>query len=99
MAAMPHDVAGHMRSVAATCACAALELSFAALGATISLGQTSRLGAPVWKALGYREFTSYARYLVPTALAHSSPNSTEVAGQSPVRAYMESGGVMTVRAI
>jgi hypothetical protein len=70
---LPHpDRSGHTRSLAATCACAALELSFEALGATISLGQTSRLGAPVWEGLGYREFTSYARYLVPACHAHPS---------------------------
>jgi hypothetical protein len=57
---------GETRSLAASCACAALELSFAEMDATISVGQTSRLGAPVWEALGYRQFTSYARYLVPT---------------------------------
>lgn len=56
---------GETRGLAASCLCAALELSFSQLGASISLGQTSRLGAPVWLELGYRELTSYARYLVP----------------------------------
>jgi hypothetical protein len=55
---------GQTRGLAASCLCAALELSFQALGATISLGQTSRLGAPVWLELGYRQVTSYSRYLV-----------------------------------
>jgi hypothetical protein len=57
---------GQTRSLAASCCCAALEMAFAELGATISVGQTSRLGAPVWEAIGYRQFTRYARYLVPT---------------------------------
>lgn len=57
---------GTTRSLAASCLCAALKLSFEELGATISVGQTSSLGAPVWLDLGYREFTSYARYLIPT---------------------------------
>jgi hypothetical protein len=56
---------GETRGLAASCLCAALELSFSELGATISLGQTSRLGAPVWLDLGYRQLTSYSRYLVP----------------------------------
>jgi hypothetical protein len=56
---------GKTRGLAASCLCAALELSFQELGATISLGQTSRLGAPVWLDLGFRQLTSYARYLVP----------------------------------
>jgi hypothetical protein len=63
----PPSPAGVARSLAATCACEALELSFQKLGATMSLGQTSRLGAPVWEGLGYREFTTYARYLVPAS--------------------------------
>lgn len=57
---------GETRSLAASCLWAALELSYDALGATMSLGQTSNLGAPVWQGLGYELFTSYARYLVPT---------------------------------
>jgi hypothetical protein len=56
---------GQTRSLAASCLCAALERSAQDLGAAISLGQTSRLGAPVWFDLGYVQFTSYARYLVP----------------------------------
>lgn len=57
---------GETRSLAAACCCEALRLSFEAHGATISVGQTSRLGAPVWETLGYRQFTNYARYVVPT---------------------------------
>jgi hypothetical protein len=53
------------RGLAESCLWAALKVSFDELGATLSLGQTSRLGAPVWQELGYRFFTSYARYLVP----------------------------------
>jgi hypothetical protein len=56
---------GQTRGLAASCLWAALELSFRELGATISLGQTSRLGAPAWLDLGYRPVTSYSRYLVP----------------------------------
>jgi hypothetical protein len=60
---------GERRGLAESCAWAALEVSFRELGARLSLGQTSALGAPVWQALGYRSFTSYARYLVPTVMA------------------------------
>lgn len=56
---------GQARGLAESCLWAALELSFAELGAELSLCQTSNLGAPVWLALGYRPFTSYARYVVP----------------------------------
>lgn len=59
-------VPGQTRSLAASCLCAALELSYDTLGARMSLGQTSNLGAPVWQDLGYELFTSYARYVVPT---------------------------------
>jgi hypothetical protein len=53
------------RGLAASCLCAALDVSFKELGAAMSLGQTSSLGAPVWLSLGYQPFTSYRRYLVP----------------------------------
>lgn len=66
---------GSTRSLAASCACAALELSFTQMGATISVGQTSRLGAPVWETIGYRQFTSYARYLVPAPQASTAARS------------------------
>lgn len=56
---------GETRGLAESCLWAALELSYAELGARLSLCQTSNLGAPVWKALGYRPFTAYARYVVP----------------------------------
>jgi hypothetical protein len=56
---------GQSRGLAASCLCAALERSTRELGARLSLGQTSRLGAPTWIDLGYREISSYARYLVP----------------------------------
>jgi hypothetical protein len=56
---------GETRGLAESCLWAALELSFAELGARLSLCQTSNLGAPVWLALGYEPFTSYARYVVP----------------------------------
>jgi hypothetical protein len=56
---------GERRGLAESCLWAALQLSFAELGARLSLCQTSNLGAPVWQALGYRPFTSYARYVVP----------------------------------
>ncbi len=56
---------GQTRGLAESCLWAALELSFAELGATLSLCQTSQLGAPVWLRLGYEPFTSYARYVVP----------------------------------
>lgn len=60
------SVPGQTRSLAASCLWAALALSFDTLGATMSLGQTSNLGATVWVGLGYELFTSYARYIVPT---------------------------------
>jgi hypothetical protein len=56
---------GEFRGLAQSCLWAALELSYAELGARLSLCQTSGLGAPVWIGLGYRPFTTYARYLVP----------------------------------
>ncbi len=56
---------GERRGLAQSCLWAALELSYSRLGAHLSLCQTSGLGAPVWIGLGYRPFTTYARYLVP----------------------------------
>jgi hypothetical protein len=56
---------GERRGLAQSCLWAALELSYRQLGARLSLCQTSSLGAPVWLGLGYRPFTSYARYLMP----------------------------------
>jgi hypothetical protein len=58
---------GERRGLAESCLWAALQLSFEKLGARLSLCQTSTLGAPVWHALGYRPFTSYARYHVPVS--------------------------------
>ena len=58
---------GEYRGLAESCLWAALEVSFRDRGATISLCQTSQLGAPVWQAFGYEPFTSYGRYLVPVA--------------------------------
>jgi hypothetical protein len=68
---------GETRGLAESCLWAALELSFSELGAKLSLCQTSKLGAPVWQALGYRPFTSYARYVVPMTIA---PMSSPAAG-------------------
>jgi hypothetical protein len=56
---------GERRGLAESCLWAALQLSYDELGARLSLCQTSGLGAPVWLGLGYRPFTSYARYLMP----------------------------------
>ena len=61
----PAGPARRRRGLADACLCAALEHSYAALGAQISLCQTSSLGAPVWLRLGYSPFTRYRRYLVP----------------------------------
>jgi hypothetical protein len=60
---------GARRGLAESCLWEALALSFESLGARLSLCQTSNLGAPVWLGLGYRPFTSYARYLVPVQAA------------------------------
>ncbi len=57
---------GQSRGLAQSCLWAALQLSYEQLGARLSLCQTSGLGAPTWLGLGYRPFTAYARYLVPT---------------------------------
>lgn len=56
------------RGLADACLCAALERSYADLGAKLSLCQTSSLGAPVWRRLGYEPFTRYRRYFVPTGV-------------------------------
>jgi hypothetical protein len=64
---------GQSRGLAQSCLWAALELSYAKLGARLSLCQTSSLGAPVWLGLGYRPFTAYARYLVPARAMSSAP--------------------------
>jgi hypothetical protein len=58
---------GERRGLAESCLWAALELSYRELDARLSLCQTSNLGAPVWLGLGYRPFTSYARYVMPVA--------------------------------
>jgi len=64
---------GEHRGLAQSCLWAALELSYGELGARLSLCQTSGLGAPVWLGLGYRPFTTYARYLVPARPAGTAP--------------------------
>jgi hypothetical protein len=64
---------GERRGLAESCLWEALELSFGELGAQLSLCQTSNLGAPVWLGLGYRPFTSYARYLVPLPAPNAAP--------------------------
>jgi hypothetical protein len=64
---------GERRGLAQSCLWAALELSYGELGARLSLCQTSGLGAPVWLGLGYRPFTTYARYLVPARQAGAAP--------------------------
>jgi hypothetical protein len=63
---------GEHRGLAQSCLWSALELSFGELGARLSLAQTSSVGAPVWLELGYRPFTTYARYLVPARPAASA---------------------------
>jgi hypothetical protein len=62
---------GERRGLAQSCLWAALALSWGELGARLSLCQTSGLGAPVWLGLGYRPFTTYARYLVPARPARA----------------------------
>lgn len=69
----PPPPRGERRGLAESCLWEALALSFESLGARISLCQTSNLGAPVWLGLGYRPFTSYARYLVPVPAAAATP--------------------------
>lgn len=63
---------GEYRGLAESCLWAALKRSFDELGARLSLCQTSNLGAPVWLALGYEPFTSYARYVVPMGHGQAS---------------------------
>lgn len=63
---------GERRGLAESCLWAALELSFESMGASLSLCQTSTLGAPAWQALGYEPFTAYGRFLMP--LPRSSPD-------------------------
>jgi hypothetical protein len=67
---------GERRGLAQSCLWAALELSYRELGARLSLCQTSGLGAPVWLGLGYRPFTTYARYLMPVRPAGASTSTT-----------------------
>ncbi len=59
-------VDGETLGLASSCLWAALDLSFTELGARFSLCQTSARGAPRWQAMGYRPFSGYGRYLVPT---------------------------------
>ncbi len=66
---------GERRGLAESCLWEALALSFGELRARLSLCQTSNLGAPVWLGLGYRPFTSYARYLVPVPTASAAAAS------------------------
>ena len=61
----PAKAMSHRRGLADACLFAALERSYTDLGARLSLCQTSSLGAPVWRRLGYESFTSYSRYFVP----------------------------------
>lgn len=68
----PH---GERRGLAQSCLWAALELSYAELGARLSLCQTSGSGAPVWLGLGYRPFTNYARYLMPARPPSATPST------------------------
>jgi hypothetical protein len=64
--------AGERQGLAESCLWEALRVSFEELGARFSLCQTTALGAPVWRRLGYVPFTSYARYLAPPQLAHAA---------------------------
>jgi hypothetical protein len=64
---------GEHRGLAQSCLWAALELSYGELGARLSLAQTSGPGAPVWLGLGYRPFTTYARYLMPARQPGGAP--------------------------
>lgn len=66
--ARPQGGMTRRRGLADACLCAALERSYAELGAKISLCQTSSLGAPVWRRLGYEPFTSYRRFFAPSRL-------------------------------
>jgi hypothetical protein len=62
---LPPPAGEGSRGLADSCLWAALRVGFEELGATLSLCQTSALGEPAWRALGYRPLTAYARYLVP----------------------------------
>jgi len=68
----PPSAPGERRGLAESCLWEALALSFDRLGAQLTLCQTSVAGAPVWQGLGYRPFTSYARYLVPLSPARGT---------------------------
>jgi hypothetical protein len=57
------------RGLAESCLWAALKVSFEELGARWSLCQTSSLGEPAWRQLGYEPLTSYSRYLISTRSA------------------------------
>jgi len=62
---LPPPAGEGARGLADSCLWAALRVGFEELGASLSLCQTSALGEPAWRALGYRPLTAYARYLVP----------------------------------
>jgi hypothetical protein len=66
---------GERRGLAQSCLWSALELSYGEMGARLSLCQTSGSGAPVWLGLGYRPFTTYARYLVPARPPGATPST------------------------
>jgi hypothetical protein len=66
---------GERRGLAQSCLWSALELSYAEMGARLSLCQTSGSGAPVWLGLGYRPFTNYARYLMPARPPGATPSA------------------------
>jgi hypothetical protein len=66
--ARQQGAANRRRGLADACLCAALERSYARLGEEVSLCQTSSLGAPVWRRLGYDPFTSYRRFFAPPRL-------------------------------
>jgi hypothetical protein len=62
----PPGPPGQRRGLAESCLWAALKVSFEDLGARWSLCQTSSLGEPAWRQLGYEPLTHYSRYLVST---------------------------------
>jgi hypothetical protein len=66
---------GERRGLAQSCLWSALELSYGEMGARLSLCQTSGSGAPVWLGLGYRPFTTYARYLMPARPPGATPSA------------------------
>jgi hypothetical protein len=70
--ARPQGGVTRRRGLADACLCVALERSYAELGAGISLCQTSSLGAPVWRRLGYEPFTSYSRFFAPPCIGGGS---------------------------